>query len=178
LDQSTEIKQGERRKEMKKGILLGLALVLMVLGTAMESRAEGSAPVLEKVWVSPEVNHGDLLKVYIKASDPDGDMRWIQVSAGRGKGGLAGSVIRLKKEDRKSVSGYVYWDTGKAANRNVSGMIEITIEDWKGNESETVSIPVKIVSIGAKSQAAPGEFQDKSIGPIMIEASELGGVQN
>jgi hypothetical protein len=173
FDQSTGINQGKRGKRMKKVILLGLALGLTVLGTAMESRAQ-SAPVLEKVWVSPEVNHGDLLKIYIKASDREGDMRWIMVSAGRGKGAIYGSVIRLRKENRKELNGYVFWDTGQAVQRSVSGTVEITIEDWKGNESETLSLPVKIVSIGAKSQPAPGEFKEKAIGPVMIDARDLG----
>jgi hypothetical protein len=158
---------------MRKGILLGLALVLMVLGTAMDGRAQ-SNPVLEKVWVSPEVNHGDMLKVYIKAKDADADLRWIMVSGGRGKGAIYGSVIRLRKEDRKDLNGYVFWDTGQAAMRSVSGTVEITIEDWKGNESETMSLPVKIVASGAKSQSAPAEFKDKALGPIMIDAAQMG----
>ena len=160
---------------MRKGILLGLALVLMVLGTAMESRAQGSAPVLEKIWVCPEVNHGDLLKVYIKAKDADSDIRWIMVSAGRGKGGQQGAFIRLKKEDRKDLNGYVFWDTGQAVNRNASGTIEVQVEDWKGNESETMAAPVKIVSTGAKSCSVPAEFKDKALGPIMIEPLERTG---
>ena len=159
---------------MRKGIFLGLALVLMVLGTAMESRAEGTAPVLEKVWVSPQVNHGDLLKIYIKGSDPDGDIRFIQVSAGR-KGGVVGSMIRLKKEDRQDLNGYVFWDTGQAAQRNTGGVVEVTLQDWKGNESETISVPVKIVSTGGKSEPTPAEFKDRAIGPIMIDAAELAG---
>lgn len=158
---------------MRKAVLLGLVLGLAVLGTALESRAQ-TAPVLEKVWVSPQVNHGDLLKIYIKASDREGDMRWIMVSAGRGKGAIYGSVIRLRKENRKELNGYVFWDTGKAVQKSVSGTVEITIEDWKGNESETLSLPVNIVSIGAKSQPAPGEFKEKAIGPVMIDATDLG----
>ena len=159
---------------MRKAILFGLILGVMVLGTAMESRAQG-APVLQKVWVSPEVNRGDLLKIYIKASDPEGDMRWIMVAAGRGKGAIYGSVIRLRKEDRKDLNGYVFWDTGQARSTGVTGIVEVTIEDWKGNESETLSVPVKIVSKGAKSQSAPEEFKEKEIGPIMIDARTLGG---
>jgi len=160
---------------MRKGILLGLALVLMVLGTAMESRAQ-SAPVLEKIWVCPEVNHGDLLKVYIKAKDADSDIRWIMVSGGRGKGAIQGSFIRLKKEDRKDLNGYIFWDTGQAANRSVSGTVEVSLEDMKGNESETMSLPVRIVSTGAKSCSVPGEFKDKAIGPIMLDSHQIGAV--
>jgi hypothetical protein len=159
---------------MRKGILLGLALVLMVLGTAMESRADGAPPVLEKVWVSPQVNHGDMLKIYIMGSDPDGDIRFIQVGAGR-KGGIVGSMLRLKKDDRKDLNGYVYWDTGQAAQRNTGGTVEITLQDWKGNESESMSVPVRILPMGAKSEATPAEFKDKALGPIMIDTADLAG---
>jgi hypothetical protein len=170
------MKQAERRKEMRKAILFGLVLGVMVLGTAMESRAQ-NAPVLEKVWVSPEVNRGDLLKVYIKASDPDGDMKWIIVTAGarKGAGAISSSVIRLWIEDQKDLNGYVFWDTGQAPSTGASGTLEITIEDWKRNESKTLSLPVKIVPMGAKSQSAPEEFKEKEIGPIMMDARILGG---
>jgi hypothetical protein len=132
---------------------------------------------LEKVWVSPEVNRGDLLKVYIKASDPEGDMKWIMVGAGRGKGqgALSSSSTRLRIEDQKDLNGYVFWDTGQAPSTGASGRLEITIVDRKGNESETLSLPVKIVAMGAKSQSAPEEFKEKEIGPIMIDARSMGG---
>jgi hypothetical protein len=155
-------------KEMRKGILLGLALVLMVLGTAVDSRAQGG-PVLEKIWAPAEVDYGKLLKVYIKASDPEGDMRWVTVAGGRGEKPTGAVPIRISKEARKDLNGFVYWDTRKAASHNTSGTVFITIEDWKGNESETKSVAVKIVPKGAKAEKPPADFQEKEIGPIMMD---------
>jgi hypothetical protein len=139
----------------------------MVLGAASVCSAQGG-PVLEKVWVAPEVNYGDLLKVYVKASDPTGDMRFVIVSGGRGAVGSA--VTRISKKARKDLNGYLWWDTTKAINRDTTGAVSIQIEDMKGAESEVMTVPVKIVSRGAKSQSPPPEFQEVEIGPIMIEA--------
>ena len=155
---------------MRRGILFGLVLGLMVLGAASVSSAQGG-PVLEKVWAPAEVNYGSILKVYVKASDPEGDMRWVLVSAGKtGQAQPTGSTpIRLNKASRKSVNGYVYWDTTKAAQKNTAGIISIQVEDFKGQESEPMTVTVKIVPKGAKVEQVPAEFQEAEIGPVLLD---------
>ena len=160
---------------MSKRILVVIVVAVLGLGCAgVGSRAEksGSAPVLEKVFVTPEINHGEMLKVYVKASDPDGDIKAVAVETAGGKSHVGAgyySVTRVKKEDRADLSGYFYWDTKKAVHKNVSGTIEVSLEDYAGNSSTVVSVPVKIVESGAKFQSPPGEFKDKELGPVMIE---------
>ena len=156
---------------MQRGLLVGLVLGLIVLGTAVESSAQGG-PALEKVWAPSEVNFGDMLKIYIKASDPEGDMRWVMISAGKsGENDPAASVpLRLKKQFRKNVNGYVYCQTDRAIDRKVEGKFVIQIEDFKGNESQPMSVIVNLVPKGAKAQKAPADFQEIPIGPIMLEA--------
>jgi hypothetical protein len=158
---------------MRKGMLLGLVLGLMILGTASVSSAQGG-PVLEGVWAPAEVNFGAVLKVYVKASDPEGDMRWILVSIGKsGQAEPAGStMIRLKKEVRKSVNGFVFFDTSKAANKQTEGKITIQVEDFKGQESEAKTVTVKLVPKGAKAEKAPADFQEIPIGPVMMQNVE------
>ena len=165
---------------MRKMILVVFLVAVLGLGCAgvgSQVQKSGSAPVLEKVFVTPEINHGEMLKVYVKGYDPDGDIKGIAVSAGKGKVGTAAmyyGVTRVKKEDRADLSGYLYWDTKKALNKNVSGTIEISLEDQAGNSSTAVSVPIKIVMSGAQFQAPPaGEFKDKDLGPIMIEAENF-----
>jgi hypothetical protein len=154
---------------MKKGILLVLVLGLMAFCATKDSFAQGGPPVLEKVWVSPETAYGKLLKIYIKASDPDGDIKWLMISAGRGKT-ISGAVpIRIKKESGKSVNGYVYWDTKKSQMKDVTGTVEVLVEDMKGNESQTISLPVIIKAKGAKVEKAPADFEEKEISPVMLE---------
>ena len=159
---------------MRKGMFLAAALALMVLGAATQGIAQ-TAPVLEKVWASPELNYGDLLKIYIKASDKEGDMRFVLVSAGQKKNTIGATMIRIKKPARKDLNGYIWWDSSKAVSKDVSGVAEISIEDWKGNESKTVTVPVKLVAQGAKVEPKPAEFQENEIGPIMIETTRGGG---
>ncbi len=162
---------------MKKLVLLGMAVALMVFGITMQAGAQG-APKLEKIWAPAEVDFGKDLMVYVKASDPEGNMRWVVVSMGRGTGAPQGSApIWLHKQSRSEVNGYVYWNTGIAASQTVSGMVYIQIVDWKGNESETMALPVKIVPRGAKSEKPPAEFKQVEIGPIMVGSmkQDMGG---
>ncbi len=155
---------------MKKGMVLGLAMTLMILGAAAVSSAQ-SGPVLEKIWAPAELNAGSILRIYIKASDPDGNLRWVIVSGARGgqKAEPTGAVpIRVTKEFRKDMNGYVYWDTKQASVTNTEGKIWIQLEDWKGNESDTKFVVIRLVPTGAKEERPPAEFKNVEIGPIMV----------
>ncbi len=158
---------------MRKGIMMVLVLGLMVFGFAAVSGAQ-AGPVLDKIWAPAEVNVGSVLKIYFKASDPEGDMRWVTVSAMKtGQTEPAGSVmIRLKKDFRKEVNGFLYWDTTKAATTNTEGTVILQVEDFKGQESAPMSVKIKLVPKGAKAEKAPAEFKDVPIGPIMMGAIE------
>lgn len=155
---------------MKKGILLVLVLGLMVFCATKDSIAQGGPPVLEKVWASPVTPSGKLLKIYIKASDPDGDMKWVCVAAGRRKQVTMGAFpIALTREARKSLNGYIYWDTSRV-KKNISGIAEITIEDSKGQQSETKSVFVEIKpGKDVKAEKAPAEFRDVPIAPVILD---------
>ena len=161
---------------MRKGIFLVLVLGLMVFCATKDSIAQGGPPVLEKVWASPVTPSGDLLKIYIKASDPDGDMTWLCVAAGRGKQVTTGAFsIRLTKEAGKSLNGYIYWDTSRA-EKNISGTAAIWLEDSKGQQSETKSVFVEIkAGKDVKAEEAPAEFQDVPIAPVLLDNVRLPG---
>ena len=155
---------------MRRVIVLGLVLGLMVLGSAMVSSAQ-EGPKLEKVWAPAEINFGDMLKIYVKASDPTGDMKWLVVTGG-GAGitkPVGSAPIRLTK-GMKDLNGYIYWDSSRAAQKSGSATVEIIVEDMKGNESAPMSVNVKMVSKGAKAEKHPAEFQEVEIGPILIKA--------
>ncbi len=154
---------------MKRGLILVVALAFMVVGAATETRAQ-SGPVLEEVWVSPEVNHGDLLKIYIKGYASGADLRWILISPHvQGKPTSGATSIKLRKEAKKKINGYIYWDTKRAKTDSGSGNVDISLEDWQGNECEARSVPIKMVARGAKKASPPSSFQEVAIGPIMLE---------
>jgi len=153
---------------MRRVIVFGLVLGLMVLGSAMVTSAQ-EGPKIEKIWAPAEFNYGSVLRIYVKASDPTGDMKWLVVTAGgAGITKPAGSApIRLTK-GMKDLNGYVYWDSSRAAQKSGSATVEIIVEDMKGNESAPMSVQVKMVTKGAKAEKPPAEFQNVEIGPIMI----------
>jgi hypothetical protein len=158
---------------MRKGILMVLVLGLMVLGAASVSSAQGG-PVLEKIWAPAEVNWGSILKVYIKAKGSDSDLRWVNVTSGKPQQSQpsGATTIRVKK-GMKDLNGYIYWDTSQSqAKSNVEAKIYISIEDRKGNESETQSVVVKLVAKGAKADKNPSDFEEKEIGPYMAPAAQ------
>ena len=163
---------------MKKGILLVLVLGLMVFCVTKDSIAQGG-PKLEKIWVSPEVAAGQMLKIYIKASAGAADMKWVDVTAKWGGEGViaensvSAAPIRLGKDARKELNGYIYFRTQKA-HSGITGTFEVVIEDVKGNPCVPESVPVKIVGKGAKSEKPPSDFQEIAIGPLMVPPRPVG----
>jgi hypothetical protein len=160
---------------MRKGILLVLVLGLMVFCATKDSSAQGGPPVIEKVWASPVTPTGTLLKIYVKASDPNGDMKWLYISAGVGKQSVLGAVpIRLKGESTKSLNGYVYWDSSRmTAGGEVQATAEFTVEDSQGKESEAKSVTFLLKKgKDVKAEKPPSDFQEKEIGPIMLRSGK------
>jgi hypothetical protein len=154
---------------MRRIIVVGLVVGLMVLGSAMVSIAQ-EGPKLEKIWAPAEFNYGSVVKIYLKASDPTGDMKFLLVTAGGA--GITKPVgfvmIRLKKGLGNELNGYVYWDSSRSAVKAGSTTVEIIVEDRKGNESEAKSVDIKMVPQGAKAEERPADFQEVEIGPITI----------
>jgi hypothetical protein len=165
--------KGKGGRNMRRGILFGLVLGLMVLGSASVSSAQ-SGPVLEKIWGPAEVNWGGLLKIYIKAKGSDADLRWVLVSASRPQQMQpSGSTMIRVKKGTKDLNGFIYWDTSQSqAKSNVEAKIYISVEDWKGNESETQSVVVKLVPKGAKADKYPSDFQEVEIGPAIMPGTQ------
>lgn len=175
-----------RRKDMRKRTFWVFVLMLGMAGCAtMEGGVQkglGSPPVLESVFLSSEVNWGDTMKLYFRASDPDGDMKFVLTDAGV-KADQMGRPIypganRLRGEQQKSVSGYLGWDSHRAVavekGATVSGTIAIWVEDAAWNSSEKKFLPVKIMPNEAKVQKPPaGQFPEILIGSIVVDTRNL-----
>ncbi len=62
-------------------------LFVMVRCTSMAERQTepaGSPPVITHSFAAEKLSHGDIWKIYVKANDPDGDMRRIVYSISKG----------------------------------------------------------------------------------------------
>ncbi|MGD0627369.1 MAG: hypothetical protein ABSB32_22040, partial [Thermodesulfobacteriota bacterium] len=71
-------------------------------GLAMAAPAEKEVPVIGQSFASKEMRPGDVWKVYLKASDPGGKMKYIFATVFQpGVGFLPPSIIRIQGENQK-----------------------------------------------------------------------------
>jgi len=162
---------------MDRKFLAGiLGLLLFTACTAFESLEEkelkyGKAlPVIEQSFASQVMRKGDTWRIYLRASDPDGDMKTI-IAYFR-KGGVGGptavSHTQIKENDRREINGYLYWYPGPEMDGFPEMTMTIQIEDMAGHFSKPVSLPLRIQPSGPQELPPEGIFQENELGPIMI----------
>ena len=164
---------------MKKLSVVFAALFLStwaVLG--LSSSANSSiVPAISKSFASKEIKPGDTWKIYISASDPSGKMKYIYAEIEQ-PGGLAYplSRTRIKPENRKDLSGYIYLNTLTADKPMdfVTLKLVVHLGDGVGNFSEPVIFPLEFSPRGIQSSPPEGVFKENDLGPIMIRLRPVG----
>jgi hypothetical protein len=164
---------------MKKKIFASLALVSLLalypgISGAAEKAEGKAAPAITASFAAPELTPGATWKIYLKASDPDGDMRYIVATVKQaGAGVYPLSFTRIREENRKELSGYVYLNT--FATSNYSSLLyygltlTLWVQDRAGNFSNPVEVPMTFGSREEAQSAPPaGTYKDQDLGPIMI----------
>ena len=171
-------RKGEMAMKRLGLVAFGLMMFLPACATTSHPGKMGSPPVIERFFASKNMRPGDTLKVYIKASDPDGDMEKVIVTLGRGDGpgpDFYISFTGLKKEDRKAVSGYLYWYSGKSTAVFALGRMTLQVQDRAGNLSNQIIVPIYFRWGAKQGSPPPGAFEEKEMGPIMIDVRPAGG---
>ena len=156
-------------------LLVGLVIAFAPGISGAADKAEGKTPpTITASFAAPEITPGATWKIYLKASDPDGDMRYIVATVKQaGVGVYPVSFTRIREENRKELSGYVYLNT--LSGTNYSSLLyywltlTIWVRDGAGNYSNPVEVPLTFGS-RVEAQAAPpaGTYKDQDLGPIMI----------
>jgi hypothetical protein len=174
------------KKQTWVGWGLGLTgvFVIMILGISgcahmgesLEEKEKvygPNPPAIGKSFASDQLRPGDLWKIYIQASDPDGDMESIvSVVEQTGTGAYPPSFTRIKAENGKEASGYIYLITNGPSGfdflYNQQLTVSIHIRDKAGHTSQPVSF--KVLLLAGKVQKTPpaGGFQEKELGPILV----------
>jgi len=133
--------------------------------------AEG--PVISSSFAPKEILPGDTLKVYIKAASADSRMKAIYVIVEQVGGGVYPvSITRIKKDQQKELSGYLYWSTMTTVGSSsdfVPLKLTVQIQDDKGNFSEPIVFPVLFKPRAFPEYPPAGVFEEKELGPIMIQ---------
>ncbi len=166
---------------MKKWVPL-LSLVLLIGCAAGEANREkrqtpSAPPVITEAYAAREMRLGDVWKVYINASDPDGDMNYIVATIdqpGRGSG-YPPAFIRMEKAQCRDLSGYIYLKTEPAHALEYTNInLSVQVKDKRGNMSNTVVFPMHFRMNAVQPPPPQGKFKEEELGPIMIRIRPLG----
>ncbi len=164
------------------GVIIAFVLCLNLQGWA-QSRSGSNAPVITHAFTVDKLIYGDILKVYIEAEDPEGEMVKIAtVVEQAGFGRYPTSWAYLKPANRKRFKGYLQWNTFSSKTPFVSEWTPITLTvsvfDKSGNESDVFTFPITFESgvKRASSYPVPPPFNQNDVsrlGFINIELIDL-----
>jgi hypothetical protein len=169
---------------MNKKTLALLVVVVLAAGWAMfeprtaQTAAEEKVPVIAQSFASKELRPGDVWKVYLKASDPEGKMKYIFATVSQpGANAYPVSIIRIKGENQKELSGYIYLNTAPAAQVNFFNLtLTLTVNiKGTGGFSEPAVFPLSFVAKPSRAAPPDGVFKEQNLGPISVTLQTLSG---
>jgi hypothetical protein len=136
------------------GWLLGAAIALILFSGLRgwaQIQSGSNGPVITHAFTIEKIKYGDILKVYIEAEDPTGDMfRIATVVEQAGSGRYPTSWAYVKTTDRKHIKGYLQWNTFSSKAPFISEGTPITLKvsvfDKSGNQSNAFTFPITFES--------------------------------
>jgi len=160
---------------MTSKILVLFATLILVWGSTglvMAAPGEKEVPIIRQSFASKEMRPGDVWKVYLKASDPGGKMKYIFATVFQpGVGFFPPSIIRIQGENQKELSGYIYLNTAPATSSqlfNQTMTLSVTIQGKGGVFSQPVVFNLYFNPRPKGEAPAEGVFQEQDLGPIMV----------
>ena len=165
----------------KKFMMLALAILFLTMGYSVLAEAQekgGANPVITQAFAAKEIRPGETWKIYLNVSDPNGDMKNIYAVVSQpGVGQYPLSIIRVKEENRKELSGYIYlwtstpWYPLDYANISLT----IQIQDKSGNFSAPAFFALSLNSRYSQEAPPQGVFKEQELGPIMVRLKGVDG---
>jgi len=127
-------------------------------------------PVITHHFASEEIRPGDIWKVYIRAADPEGDMKKIICTVSQpGRGPYPVCYVKIPESQRRDLSGFLYLNTSGSQGLTFTNLtLQIEIQDRAGNMSRPVSFPLAFNPRAQQENPPLGAFREEEVGPIMI----------
>jgi hypothetical protein len=150
------------------GILLFLAGTTafasgFILGPAEGPLGDKHRPIVEAIEAQKEIGDGNLWKIYIRASDPDGDLDKLHVTFSQPGTGSYSPDLLVQKTKMKSLNGFVLvWAKlqGGGSTSAIYGDVEIRAEDRAGNMSAPKKLEFTLSQFGGEDRFIPASGFD------------------
>ena len=153
-------------------LFLGSACAGLQSGESGGSVSKGEPPVIIQSFASKQLAAGDTWKIFLIASDADGNMKHIVSTVSQPGVGESVSYTRIKREDEREFSGYIYLNTFDAPNYSALNSTTLTltvqIKDTAGNISKPQVFPLSFNATVTQEPPPPGVFKKKDVGAILI----------
>ena len=136
-----------------------------------------ATPAITQSFSSEEVRLGETWKIYLNASDPNGEMIKIYAIVEQPGQIYPVSITKVSKENGKEFSGYLYLSTAPPANVLDGTAITLTvqIQDRSGNFSQPAVFPLTVKSVATQEAPPQGVFKERDLGPVMVTVKSLIG---
>ena len=176
------------RRAIRKGlpVILLAAIVLSLMGcAAFDERSQGelnaaygsNTPKILASHAADVIAPGDTWQVYVKAEDPDGDMRFISVWVEAPSEFIPSYRIPVKAEQGGSISGYLALNSmeiGGNLNDYFSGWLRLRVsfEDRANHKTEPILYFLQFRYGAEQTPPPPGVFEERYLGriPVPIDA--------
>lgn len=116
------------------------------------------SPVVEAITAQKEIGEGSLWKIYVRASDPDGDLDKIHVTFSQPGGGSYSPDLLIQKEMTNKLNGFILiWARlqGGGATGDIYGDVDIRVEDRAGNMSQPKTLEFTLRQFGKEDRYVP-----------------------
>lgn len=155
------------RKMAFKSIFLGATFIFLAAITAkafLLPPTEGPVgkahePVLEVMTAQAEIRNGETWKIYIRATDPDGDLDKIQVTFGQsGVGPYSPDTLYFDKKAASlsgAISVWAYLKGGWGGDETIHGTVEVLVADRAGNVGNAKIMNFEVQTFGPKDTFTP-----------------------
>jgi hypothetical protein len=169
------------KKDLPWIISLTVIVIFFIVSQGTAQPKPGmNAPVITHSFAIEKGRYLDVVKLYIEADDPDGDMLRIATVVNEPGSGLRlPDWIYLKPRHGHHFAGYLQWNThslfGVEEWHNVP--LKVSVFDKNGNESNVVIFPFEFVSEVLPKPQPPAPFSQGDIsrlGHVMIELRGTG----
>jgi len=154
---------------VKAGVLFG---VLSLAGCAefyrpeTGPRGEAHRPVLEAVWAQPEIGEREFWRIYVRASDPDGDLDAVFITFDQHGATYAGELLILPASQRRRANGAVevYTDMKDGSGGlAVYGTARVHVLDRAGNRSEAKTFSFAVLGSPRADAGAPPQGFERGV---------------
>jgi hypothetical protein len=131
---------------------------------------QSKPPVATQFFAAQEIRPGDTWKIYLRASDPGGEMKAIYATVDQpGRGPQFAGPILIPEGQRRELSGFLYLNTfGTPGLVFLNLTLTVQIRNRAGNYSHPISFPLALNPRAVQETPPPGAFEERELGPITV----------